>query len=467
MPANPTEARISRSSLECGASDPEAALEAALGPDFARYREAFRRAEGGELPPFPVHLDADVTTRCNLGCPICPAGAGRGSYPGMGLDLDPGLYSAALREGEEKGLMSVRIGVTGEPLLLDSPHMWVEEAAARGMKDISLITNGQLLTPDVSRRLIGAGLTRLMVSADAGSEEGYRKARPGGDFRRLLENLRAFLAERRASGRGIPVLRASFVMRDGAESELSLFREKFSPLADYLSVQSYSPVVERGHMASEAGVDAAAATSPFPVAGARLNVSASTVPFPTAVVRPCEAGDTALFQASGACPCETDDTAHLQAAGGCPDSTAPIPAEGACPAVPSCPQAFRQTPTSVVPPPRSGTERASRPAQPERPSLPQPNAQSDTWCSEPFTRICLYADGGLFPCCSDYGRLWPAGSLLNGSVEEAWLSETSRRTREPGIPTHPACRLCRGLLDAGLPRPVAGGREAGLARKAG
>ncbi|MDR1081436.1 MAG: radical SAM protein [Deltaproteobacteria bacterium] len=362
------EAGIARSVLEAGASDPDAVLLSALGRGYAAYREAFRRAEAGELPPFPVHLDADVTTRCNLRCPICPAGAGGGGYPGMGIDLDPALYSRALAEGEAGGLMSVRIGVTGEPLLADSPHMWVEEAAGRGVTDVSLITNGQLLYPEVSRRLAAAGLTRLMVSVDAGSEEGYRRARPGGDFRLLLENLRSFLAVRRELGRGIPVLRLSFVVREGTGSERDLFREKFSTLADYLSFQSYSPILERGRMAREAAAEA----GPDPDPGSR--------------------GQAA----------DSQDPSH--------------------------------------PPAKA----AVHPGSPE--SSP---------CREPFTRICLYADGGLFPCCSDDGRLWPAGSLRGCTVREAWLSRAAFLARRPGRPSHPACLLCRGHADAGTGRPCA------------
>jgi hypothetical protein len=364
-----------RTRLEARGPRPDDVLAAALGTRFLEYRAAFREAEAGRLPPFPVHLDVDVTTRCQLRCPICPAGAGGAGYPGMGLDLDPALYARALEEGLPKGLASVRLGVTGEPLLADRVDLWAAEAAGRGAADVSLITNGQLLDPQASRRLVRAGLTRLMVSADAGSEEGYRRARPGGDFRRLLENLRAFLAERASLGRAFPVLRVSFVEREGWEAERELFRAKFSPLADYLSFQSYSPVVERGRLAAGRLADV-----PDRPAGGGARA----------------AGGGARAAGGGA-----------RAAGGA-----------------------GRPPESLLRPPR---------------------------CGEPYTRMCLYADGGLFPCCSDYGRLGPVGSLLTCTIEEAWLSPAAGLTRGPGPPRHPACALCSG--DAGPP-------EAGAQRAA-
>ncbi|MDR1313016.1 MAG: radical SAM protein [Deltaproteobacteria bacterium] len=377
---NPAQ-RIARTALEKVRGDPDEILASELGYGFKKYREAFRRAEAGELPPFPLHLDVDVTTRCQLRCPICPAGAGGAGYPGMGLDLDPALYARALEEGVPKGLSSVRIGVTGEPLLIDSPWLWVQEAAGRGIKDISLITNGQLLDEDAGRKIMEAGLTRLMISVDAGTEEGYRLARPGGELWRLEHNLLNFLFERKTRRRRLPLIRLSFVDREGAETERKRFRERFSPYADYLTFQSYSPVVERGRLASAGGLAGLAASAAGTAASGALPASG---PIP----------------ASGALP-----------------ASGPIPASGALPGAPA-------------------------------------GAAAAHWCSEPFARMCLYADGGLFPCCSDYGRLSPAGSMSGGTVEEAWHSHASALARVRGGPLHPSCALCRGLMDSGL-KPLA------------
>ncbi|MDR3153190.1 MAG: radical SAM protein [Deltaproteobacteria bacterium] len=368
-----------------------------------------------------------MTTRCQLRCPICPAGAGGGGYPGMGIDLEPALYVKALEEGRARGLRSVRLGVTGEPLLADSIHLWAEEASARGILDLSLITNGQLLEPAVSRRLMRAGLTRLMISVDAGSEEGYRRARPGGDFRRLEENIRAFLAERRAFGTGLPVLRLSFVERAGSEGERKLFREKFAALADYLSFQECAPIIRRGSLAGSGALAEARPASPEgPGSGGPSGTSASSgssgrggpdSPLASGIASPLASGIASAF-ASGvasvlavlgaAAPSSGRIAQRLSAAG----SPAPAGLQGSSP---------------------GGASGASA---------------GLTFCPEPFTRICLYADGSLFPCCSDYGRLHPAGSLRDGTVAEAWRSLGAGLAREPGAPRHPACRLCRGCLDA-------------------
>jgi molybdenum cofactor biosynthesis enzyme MoaA len=149
-------------------ADPEARLSAMLGPRFAAYRRAFAAAEAGLRPSAPLHLDIDVTTICQLACPMCPTGGADGlHFPGLGLVMGEGLYQTALREAAELGVPSIRLGMTGEPLLIPDIDRWVAEARAAGMIDIGLITNGQSLTDEMALRLIMAGLTRLMISVDA------------------------------------------------------------------------------------------------------------------------------------------------------------------------------------------------------------------------------------------------------------------------------------------------------------
>ncbi|MDR2350514.1 MAG: radical SAM protein [Deltaproteobacteria bacterium] len=222
-------------SRESGKRAAEKTLSTVFGAPFAAYRKRFREAVRGKAFDFPAHLDVDITTRCDLNCPMCPGGKKDSRFPGMGLDLDPKLYDLALRECEKHSLPSLRIGVTGEPTLVRDLPLWVETAKKRGVSDIALITNGRNLDRELSEKLAKAGLARLMISVDAATPETYEKVRPGGDFRRLAENIRAFLRMREELKSPLPVLRLSYA--DFGQGEKTAFRELFSPLADYLSFQ--------------------------------------------------------------------------------------------------------------------------------------------------------------------------------------------------------------------------------------
>ena len=126
------------------------------------------------------------------------------SYPDQWLDFH--LYSKVLQEGVAHGLSSIRLGITGEPLIRKDIISFVELARDLGVTDIMLITNGQLLTQQLAQGLIKAGLTRLMVSIDAATPGTYARIRRGGTYARLLENVLWFLDARQTLGSPLPPL---------------------------------------------------------------------------------------------------------------------------------------------------------------------------------------------------------------------------------------------------------------------
>ena len=128
-------------------------------------------------------LRLSLTARCNLACPYCcPDG-----------EDPPDLLSLA----ERRQLVELAVGLGfrrlrltgGEPLLhhglealvaalqpLRSPRLGA--AAAEGLEEIALTTNGVLLTAERARALKAAGLDRITVSLDG--TDGASVARMGG-----------------------------------------------------------------------------------------------------------------------------------------------------------------------------------------------------------------------------------------------------------------------------------------------
>jgi len=225
--------------------DPDRILARILGSAYLRYREMWRAAENFEIrPDWPLHLDIDTNYTCNLRCIMCPLGVG--GFPAVYENkwLDFALYRRVISEGAEKGLASIRLGLTGEPLLRPDIIDFVRLAQDLDLVDIMLITNGLLLTEDLGRKLIQAGLTRLMVSLDAVRPETYRRIRRGGDLAQVATNLRAFLKIRRELGADLPLLRVSFIRMSLNESEQEEFHRVWSDQADYISFQEYTNILE-------------------------------------------------------------------------------------------------------------------------------------------------------------------------------------------------------------------------------
>ncbi len=84
--------------------------------------------------------------------------------------------------------MDFFFGGYGEPLL--HPHIlaMIREANGKGIRT-SLITNGVLLSPEMSKSLIEAGLDMLWVSIDGARPESYADVRLGAKLPQVIENL--------------------------------------------------------------------------------------------------------------------------------------------------------------------------------------------------------------------------------------------------------------------------------------
>jgi pyruvate-formate lyase-activating enzyme len=84
----------------------------------------------------------------------------------------------------------ILFSASGELLMSKRALEYIEYAAKQG-KSPFVITNGMLLTPEVSARLLAAGVSHFIVSVEGHNEDLYRKKRRGGDFSRVLEHIEA------------------------------------------------------------------------------------------------------------------------------------------------------------------------------------------------------------------------------------------------------------------------------------
>ena len=119
----------------------------------------------------PLHdLRISVTDRCNFRCTYCmPKELFGASYRFMPRSELLSFEEIARLAGifVLHGVRKIRL-TGGEPLLRQGLEDLVRMLSAiEGLEDLTLTTNGSLLTPERARRLRAAGLERLTVSLDA------------------------------------------------------------------------------------------------------------------------------------------------------------------------------------------------------------------------------------------------------------------------------------------------------------
>jgi radical SAM protein with 4Fe4S-binding SPASM domain len=224
-------------------TDPNAVLGSVLGQRFYDYRRRWDLAKTfRQIHPFPLHVDYELKSVCNLRCPMClMSRRPQGDRPAdpASPQLSINLVKKLIEEGVEAGQASMGFGGLWEPLLAPQLPDLVAFGRQKGLIEAMFNTNGLLLSKDVSKALIEAGLTRIMISLDAATESTYRLVRPGSDFKEVKQNILQLLALRKQAHLKLPLVRLSFCLTSLNESELSAFISQWEGKVDFFSLQYY------------------------------------------------------------------------------------------------------------------------------------------------------------------------------------------------------------------------------------
>jgi MoaA/NifB/PqqE/SkfB family radical SAM enzyme len=166
--------------------------------------------------PRPVtslnRIYVEVTNQCNLNCSTCMRNV---------WDVDFGTMSSGMYARVLKGIATfspkpeIFLGGYGEPLTNPDCISMIAEAKSLGLR-VSLITNGILLTEEISRQLVDLKLDMLWISLDGASAECYADVRRGNELYHVIENLKCLRALRfwaygSSSWTGYPRLGIAFV----------------------------------------------------------------------------------------------------------------------------------------------------------------------------------------------------------------------------------------------------------------
>jgi radical SAM protein with 4Fe4S-binding SPASM domain len=215
-------------------ADPNEIIAQVKGDRFREYRRLFEASGRGEVElDYPLDLSIETIDYCNYACPYCPRVVDRGD----GTRIDEAAFKRIVDEFAEgtKGLGAIGFD-SGEPLLDKTLEDKIAYIDKLGICDIIITTNAVYLTPDRSRKLIAAGVTKLHISLDANTQETYDKTR-GGNLASVERNVREFMRIREEMNSLLPIVRCSFVKSELNMHEIDGFAEKWAPIVDYVEFQ--------------------------------------------------------------------------------------------------------------------------------------------------------------------------------------------------------------------------------------
>lgn len=186
---------------------------------------------------FPVYA-------CNFRCNYCLFSTDKSQRGFVSDDIimDFDLYKKMVDELSlfPQKLKVFRFVGMGEPLLHDKIVPMVANAVQKQIAErVEILTNGSLLTHQMSDALIAAGLQRLVVSLQGTSSEKYRQVCGANiDLEQFISNLRYFYENKGAAHVHLKVIDYAL---DGKEDE-ERFYQMFGDVCDTIGIETAGPI---------------------------------------------------------------------------------------------------------------------------------------------------------------------------------------------------------------------------------
>jgi MoaA/NifB/PqqE/SkfB family radical SAM enzyme len=171
---------------------------------------------------WPIHIQMELTSFCNLHCPVCPTGLGKLTRPPQAMDVS---FFSDVMDQVGPYLLTTSLWAWGEPLL--HPQFADAVAICRKHGVLPLFsTNGQNLEDDrVTDDLLREPPYYLIAALDGLTDETNSQYRRGARLEGALHGIRRLARLKRERGQELPVLLMRFIVMKHNEHELPRVRE--------------------------------------------------------------------------------------------------------------------------------------------------------------------------------------------------------------------------------------------------
>jgi radical SAM protein with 4Fe4S-binding SPASM domain len=199
---------------------------------------ALRGLGVSQIPPrIPFHF-IEVTNKCNLNCDFCPRDSLTRGTGFMEFDL----FQLIIKKIMETGARYVNLNRFGESLTHPQFPKMVKYAKEHGVPNVGLVTNGQLLVPEIIETVVDAGIDRINISLDTLDKNKYERIRKGAELQKTLDNIDYLIHYRNRMGKEKPIIAIfSVLITDDFEQMQNIFHHyvnkvnyiEFRPIGQY------------------------------------------------------------------------------------------------------------------------------------------------------------------------------------------------------------------------------------------
>jgi sulfatase maturation enzyme AslB (radical SAM superfamily) len=190
-------------------------------------------AKNQHVSDFPLHVDIELASICNLQCPMCYTISPEFKEKVNTTRMDFELYKKLIDECASSGVYSIRLSLRGESFLHKRILDCVRYAKEKGIKEVSTLTNGVRLDEEMFKDIMDAGIDWITISID-GVGETYEQIRKPAKFDRTVEKITNFEKIKKAAGRVKPVIKIQSIL-PAIEDNPQEFYDIFAPISDMVS----------------------------------------------------------------------------------------------------------------------------------------------------------------------------------------------------------------------------------------
>jgi MoaA/NifB/PqqE/SkfB family radical SAM enzyme len=199
-------------------------------------------ASFGPLPEYPLLIDIEQTSRCNLQCVMCEHTYMNREKHDMPIDVFKDIIdqSVPYKPG-------IRFIMYSEPFLVKDIIERCRYVKKQGLL-LHLTTNGTVMEKSQIDQLLDTDIDSVIFSFQGSTREEYAFIRQAGDkYDKLTENIEYMRRRRDMLGREKPFMQVSTTVtqRDKKE-DIEKFREKWSQVVDRVTIgiTSWSRIVD-------------------------------------------------------------------------------------------------------------------------------------------------------------------------------------------------------------------------------
>lgn len=164
-----------------------------------------------EKDKFPKNLTIEPTNRCNLNCPLCPTGLNSLNRDNRNMSLEE--YKSIIDQAKGK-VDNITLYLFGEPFLHKDVLDMTKYSFEAGM-NVSISTNGTLIQGKAhAEQIINSGVSTISISLDGVQKNTYNLYRIGGDFEKVLNNIKYLVeARNKTKNKNVKIIIQTVVMK--------------------------------------------------------------------------------------------------------------------------------------------------------------------------------------------------------------------------------------------------------------